>query len=106
MLTIGRRRRSGGGTLVRHVVDDGEEVRVGGERIQLRRWTVQIPAPFRPPPALTDDGSGGGERRGGGGGASRRPRANPRSVGTVGVGVRCGGGELRVACPGPHSSSL
>jgi hypothetical protein len=94
---IGRRRCSGGGTLVRHVVDGGEEVRVRGERIRRWRWTAQISAPFRPPPALTDDGSGGGERRGGGGGASRRPRANPRSVGTVGVGSGCG--ELLGAAP-------
>ena len=60
------------------VEDGGEEVRVGEARIQRRRWAARVPVTFGTVPALARDGGGGGERRGG---ASRRPRANPRSVG-------------------------
>ena len=102
--TVSRRWRRGSRGLVRHVVDGAEEFGNDEEWIRPRRWVAQVPAAFGPPPALTDDAVGREGRRGDGGGASRRPRANPRSVGTVGVG--CGGGELRVPCPGPHSSSL
>jgi len=95
---------AGGRHRVDGAEDGGEEVRLFEALIRRRQWTAQVPASFRPPPALADDGVGGGGRRGCGGGASRRPRANPRSVRTVGEG--CGGGELGITCPGPSPYSL